>query len=54
MKRQELSEAQWNTVKDLLPPEKSPKGGRPAKSSREMLNAIDILTKHWYSVARSA
>ena len=40
MKRHELSEAQWNRLKDLLPPEKKPHGGRPGKSNREMLNAI--------------
>lgn len=40
MKRHELSEAQWNRVKDLLPPERKPQGGRPAKSNREMLNAM--------------
>ena len=40
MRRHELSEAQWNRIKDLLPPERKPQGGRPAKSSREMLNAM--------------
>ena len=27
-------------MKDLLPPERKPQGGRPAKSNREMLNAM--------------
>ena len=40
MKRHELNEAQWNKIKDLLPPERKPQGGRPAKSNREMLNAM--------------
>lgn len=40
MKRHELSEAQWVRIKNLLPPEKKPHGGRPGKSNREMLNAI--------------
>ena len=40
MRRHELSEAQWNRIKDLLPPERKPQGGRPAKSNREMLNAM--------------
>lgn len=40
MKRHELSEAQWNKIKDLLPPERKPQGGRSAKSSRETLNAM--------------
>ena len=39
MKRHELSEAQWARIKDLMPPEKKPHGGRPAKSNREMLKA---------------
>ena len=40
MKRHELNEAQWARIKDLLPPEKNPHGGRPGKSNREMLNGI--------------
>lgn len=40
MKRHELSEAQWNRVKELLPPERKPQGGRPARSHQEMLNAM--------------
>lgn len=40
MKRHELSEAQWTRIKDLLPLEKKPHGGRPGKSNREMLNGI--------------
>lgn len=40
MRRHELSETQWNRIKDLLPPERKPQGGRPAKSNREMLNAM--------------
>ena len=40
MKRHELNEAQWARIKDLLPPEKKPHGGRPGKSNREMLNGI--------------
>lgn len=40
MRRHELSETQWNRIKDLLPPERKPQGGHPAKSNREMLNAM--------------
>ena len=40
MKRHELKEEQWNRIKDLLPPERKPQGGRPGKSNREMLNAM--------------
>ena len=40
MKRHEISEKQWNRIKDKFPPEKKPQGGRPGKSNLEMLNAI--------------
>ena len=40
MKRHELKEEQWNRIKDMLPPERKPQGGRPGKSNREMLNAM--------------
>lgn len=40
MKRHELSEAQWNRVKDLLPPERKSQEGWPARSNREMLNVM--------------
>jgi transposase len=40
MKRHELTEKQWEKVKDLLPPERKPQGGRPAKDNRVMLNGI--------------
>jgi len=31
---------QWERVKPLLPPEQCPRGGRPAKDNRLMLNAM--------------
>lgn len=40
MRRHELSEEQWNKTKGLLPSEKKPQGGRPAKDNRLMLNGI--------------
>lgn len=40
MKRHELSDAQWERIKDILPPEWKPKGGRPAKDNRVMLNGM--------------
>ena len=40
MKRHEISDNQWNKIKDLFSPERKPQGGRPAKSNRIMLNAI--------------
>lgn len=40
MRRHELSEEQWNRIKEKLPPERKPQGGRPAKNNRLMLNGI--------------
>jgi transposase len=40
MKRHELSKRQWDSLKDLFPPERKPQGGRPGKSNQEMLNEI--------------
>ena len=40
MRRHELSDSQWNRIKDILPPERKPQGGRPAKDNRHMINAI--------------
>ena len=40
MRRHELTDEQWNRVKDKLPPERKPQGGRPAKDNRVMLNGI--------------
>lgn len=39
-RRYELRDDQWNRIKDLLPPERKPQGGRPAKDNRQMLNAM--------------
>ena len=43
MKRHELTEKQWNRIKNYLPPEKKPHGGRPGKSNRLIFNAILYL-----------
>ena len=51
MKRHELSEAQWKRVKDLLPPERKPQGGRPGKNNREMAQCDGILAEYRYSLA---
>lgn len=40
MKRHELSEEQWNRIREMLPPERKSQGGRPAKDNRMMLNGI--------------
>lgn len=43
MKRHEITEKQWNRIKDYLPPEKKPHGGRPGKSNRLIFNALLYL-----------
>lgn len=40
MKRHEISETQWNRIRKLPPPERKPRGGRPAKDNRLMLTGI--------------
>jgi len=40
MRRDGLTEEQWNRIKGLLPPEKKVGVGRPAKDNRVMLNGI--------------
>ena len=34
LRRYELTDQEWNRIKDLLPPEKSGKRGRPSKDNR--------------------
>lgn len=40
LRRYELTDHEWNRIKDLLPPEKSGKRGRPSKDNRMILNAM--------------
>ena len=40
MRRHELSNEQWEKIKDLLPPERNPQGGCPVKNNRIMMNSI--------------
>jgi len=40
MRRHELTDNQYNRIKDMLPPERKPGKGRPAKDNRIMLNAM--------------
>jgi transposase len=39
-RRHELTDDQWDRLKDKLPPERKPQGGCPAKDNRVMLNGI--------------
>lgn len=40
MRRHELTDKQWNRIKELLPPERKAQGGRPAKDNRTMVHGI--------------
>ena len=42
MKWNELTKGQWEGIKELLPPERVGKRGRPRKDDRNMLNGM-----HW-------
>ena len=39
-RRYEIRDDQWDRMKDLLPAERKPQGGRPPKDHRKMLNAM--------------
>ena len=40
MKRYEATDDQWKRIKNLLPPEQNPNGGRRGKDNRQMFNAM--------------
>lgn len=40
MRRYELTNEEWKQIKDLLPPERTGKKGRPRKDNRTMLNGM--------------
>ena len=40
MKRYEVTDEQWNRIKNLLPPEQNPRGGRRGKDNRQMFNGM--------------
>lgn len=40
MRRYELTNEQWEQIKDYLPPERTGKRGRPGKDNRTMLNGM--------------
>lgn len=44
-KRYEISDEDWEMVKDLLPSDQLPKQGRPPKPNRDMLNGILWIAK---------
>lgn len=44
-KRYELTDIEWEQIKDLLPPEQTGKRGRPPKENRMMLNAMVWLAR---------
>ena len=44
-RRYELTDEEWEQVKDLLPPELTGKKGKPRKDNRNMLNAMVWLAR---------
>ena len=40
LRRYELTDYEWEKIKDLLPPENTGKRGRPSKNNRIMLNGM--------------
>ena len=44
-KRYEVSDEEWERVKDLLPPERTGKPGRPSGNNRIALNGILWITR---------
>lgn len=40
MRRYELTNEEWERIKDLLPPERTGKKGRPCMDNRKMLNGM--------------
>lgn len=44
-RRYEISDYEWEQIKELLPKEKTGKPGRPAKDNRTMLNAMVWLAR---------
>lgn len=44
-KRYELTDIEWEQIKDMLPPEQTGKPGRPPKDNRMMLNAMVWLAR---------
>jgi transposase len=45
MRRYELKDEEWKRIESLLPPERTGKRGRPAKSNRMMFNAMLWITR---------
>ena len=44
-RRYELTDEEWEKIKDLLPPEVTGKRGRPSKDNRTMFNAMVWLAR---------
>jgi transposase len=44
-RRYELTDSEWEQVKDLLSPEQTGKKGKPRKDNRNMLNAMVWLAR---------
>lgn len=44
-RRYELTDIEWEHIKDLLPPERTGRKGKPSKDNRMMLNAMIWLAR---------
>jgi len=44
-RRYELTDTEWEQIKDLLPPERTGRKGKPRKDNRQMLNAMIWLAR---------
>ena len=45
MRRYELTSEEWERIKELLPPERTEKKGRPSKDNKTMLNGMLWLAR---------
>ena len=43
--RHKLTDKEWDRIKDLIPPERTGKRGRPSKDNRTVINAIVWLLR---------
>ena len=54
MKRHEISEKQWNRLKEKFPPEKKPQGGQAWKKQPGNAQRDSVLAEHRNTMAGSA
>ncbi|NLV85429.1 MAG: transposase [Spirochaetales bacterium] len=47
IKRHEMSDEQWDRIKDMVPPERSGGKDRPNQDKRMMINAMIRILRSW-------